>query len=344
MIDPQRRWSRHADGKPDYAGLLDVRRPALHRGPGRADRRRRRDHRCADGRARHPTARAPASAARDRAAALRTASTSRPASTPSPSCASSTTATRPCPGRPRASHAAIERDGRPRSSPPARCRLSLGGDHSITEPEVRAGAAAHGPVGLVHFDTHTDTGADQCFGASSRTARPCTRLVERGLRRSAPLRADRPARLLAGRGGVRLAARARDHLLFRPRRRATVASRRSSSEPSRIIGPGPALLTVDVDALDPAFAPGTGTPEPGGMTSTDLLWACRSLASRLDLVGSDVVEVLPTMVGGADITALVADRVIRESLTGVALRRRAARYESARTPRGGPAAPGRAGC
>ena len=66
---------------------------------------------------------------------------------------------------------------------------------------------------------------------------------------------------------------------------------------------------------------------PGGMTPTELLWACRSLASRLDLVGSDVVEVLPTMVGGADITALVADRVIRESLTGVALRRRAAREE-----------------
>ena len=64
------------------------------------------------------------------------------------------------------------------------------------------------------------------------------------------------------------------------------------------------------------------------MTPTELLWACRALASRLDLVGSDVVEVLPTMVGGADITALVADRVIRESLTGVALRRRAARQET----------------
>src|SRR6476659_8773482 len=94
-----------------------------------------------------------------------------------------------------------------------------------------------------------------------------------------------------------------------------------------IVGPGPVLLTVDVDVLDPAFAPGTGTPEPGGMTPTELLWACRSLASRLDLVGSDVVEVLPTMVGGADITALVVYRVIRESLTGVALRRRAAREQ-----------------
>jgi len=83
------------------------------------------------------------------------------------------------------------------------------------------------------------------------------------------------------------------------------------------------LLTVDVDVLDPAFAPGTGTPEPGGLTPTELLWACRAVAQALDLVGSDVVEVAPTQVGSADVTALVADRVVRETLTGVALRRRA---------------------
>ena len=74
--------------------------------------------------------------------------------------------------------------------------------------------------------------------------------------------------------------------------------------------------------LDPAFAPGTGTPEPGGMTSVDLLWAVRTLAAGLDLVGMDVVEVIPTAVGSADITALVAERVVREALTGIALRRR----------------------
>ena len=83
------------------------------------------------------------------------------------------------------------------------------------------------------------------------------------------------------------------------------------------------FLTVDVDVLDPAFAPGTGTPEPGGMTSGDLLWAVRALAARLELVGMDVVEVIPTAVGSADITALVAERVVREALTGLALRRSA---------------------
>jgi agmatinase len=88
-----------------------------------------------------------------------------------------------------------------------------------------------------------------------------------------------------------------------------------------IVGEGPVFLTVDVDVLDPAFAPGTGTPEPGGMTSVDLLWACRELAACLRLVGMDVVEVIPTAVGSADITALVADRVVREVLTGIALRR-----------------------
>ena len=87
-----------------------------------------------------------------------------------------------------------------------------------------------------------------------------------------------------------------------------------------IVGERPTFLSVDVDVLDPAFAPGTGTPEPGGMTSGDLLWACRELAARRRLVGMDVVEVIPTAVGSADVTALVAERLVREALTGIALR------------------------
>jgi agmatinase len=89
-----------------------------------------------------------------------------------------------------------------------------------------------------------------------------------------------------------------------------------------VVGTGPVFLSVDVDVLDPAFAPGTGTPEPGGMTSVDLLRAVRTVAARLELVGADVVEVIPTAVGSTDITALVADRIVREILTGIALRRR----------------------
>jgi agmatinase len=89
------------------------------------------------------------------------------------------------------------------------------------------------------------------------------------------------------------------------------------------VGEGAVFLSVDVDVLDPAFAPGTGTPEPGGLTSAELLGACRQIAQELQLVGADVVEVIPTAVGSADITALVADRIVREILTGIALRRRA---------------------
>jgi agmatinase len=95
------------------------------------------------------------------------------------------------------------------------------------------------------------------------------------------------------------------------------------------VGQGPVYVTVDVDVLDPAFAPGTGTPEPGGMTSVDLLWAVREIAASLEVVGADVVEVLPSGVGSADITALVAERIVRELLTGLALRRSRARTASA---------------
>ena len=88
-----------------------------------------------------------------------------------------------------------------------------------------------------------------------------------------------------------------------------------------IVGDGPTCSTVDVDALDPAFAPGTGTPEPGGMSWGELLWACRELAARGSLVGADVVEVLPNQIGAADITALIGSRIAHEILTGLAQRR-----------------------
>jgi arginase family enzyme len=83
-----------------------------------------------------------------------------------------------------------------------------------------------------------------------------------------------------------------------------------------ITGDGPIFLTVDVDVLDPAFGLGTGTPEPGGVRTADLLWAARTVAAELELVSADVVEVILTPVGSADMTAFVADRIVREVLTG----------------------------
>ncbi|HTR33489.1 MAG TPA: agmatinase family protein, partial [Gaiellaceae bacterium] len=196
----------------------------------------------------------------------------------------------------------------------------LGGDHSITEPVVTAVAARRGPVGLVHFDTHTDTGRE-VFGIERSHGTPMYRLVEAGA-----VDGNRYAQI-----GLR--GYWPGPVEFDWQRERGIASlfmhdvrdlgiREVVERALAHVGAGPVYLTVDVDVLDPAFAPGTGTPEPGGMTSVDLLWAVRQVAARTDLVGADVVEVLPTGIGSADITALVAERVVRETLTGLALRRR----------------------
>ncbi len=197
--------------------------------------------------------------------------------------------------------------------------IVLGGDHLIAEPDVRACVAKHGTVGLIHFDTHTDTGA-QVFGVEISHGTPMYRLVEAeqvdprryvqiGLRGYWP--GDREFAWQAEHGIT-------SFFMHDVRERGIQAV---TQEAVRLVGDGPVFLSVDIDVLDPGFAPGTGTPEPGGMTSSDLLWACREIASRVDLIGADVVEVCPTGIGSFDVTALVADRIVREVLTGLALRR-----------------------
>ena len=197
----------------------------------------------------------------------------------------------------------------------------LGGDHSIAEPDIRACAGRNGPLGLVHFDTHTDTGTE-VFGVEISHGTPMYRLVEHGYvdpKRYVQigLRGYWPGPKEFGWQEERGITSFFMHDVRRLGIEDVVARTRE------IVGAGPTYLSVDVDVLDPAFAPGTGTPEPGGMTSAELLWACRSVAQELELVGAEVVEVIPTMPGSADITALVADRIVREILTGLALRKRA---------------------
>jgi agmatinase len=198
--------------------------------------------------------------------------------------------------------------------------IVLGGDHSITEPEVTACAAVHGPIGLVHFDTHTDTGT-QVFGVERSHGTPMYRLVEAGW-------VD-PKRYVQ----IGLRGYWPGEPEFAWQRERGITSffmhdiRDQGIEPLlertlEQVGEGPVFLTVDVDVLDPAFAPGTGTPEPGGMTPLELLPSVRRVARELELVGADVVEVIPTAPGSADITALIADRIVREMLTGLALRKR----------------------
>jgi agmatinase len=196
--------------------------------------------------------------------------------------------------------------------------VTLGGDHSITEPCIAAIAARRGAVGLIHFDTHTDTGSE-VFGVVHSHGTPMYRLVEAGR-----VTGSRYAQVgLRGYwpGPVEFAWQ-REHGIasYFMHDVRDLGIREVVVRALAHVDEGPVYLTVDVDVLDPAFAPGTGTPEPGGMTTVDLLWAVREIASRVDLVGADVVEVLPTTVGSADITALVAERIVREALTGVALR------------------------
>jgi agmatinase len=222
------------------------------------------------------------------------------------------------PADPARSHAAIES----LVSEVARAgviTLILGGDHTVTEPNVRALAGAQGPRGRVHFDTHTDTG-EEVFDVEVSHGTPMYRLVRDG-------HVDGARYVQIGlRGywpGEKEFAWQAEHgitafFMHDVRERGI---RDVVHEAIAVVGAGKVFLTVDVDVLDPSFAPGTGTPEPGGMTSSDLLWAVRTVAERLDLAGMDVVEVIPTAVGSADITALVAERVVREALTGIAQRR-----------------------
>ena len=161
-----------------------------------------------------------------------------------------------------------------RSSPPVcsrSCSAATTRSRSRTCARARSRTAASG---LVHFDTHTDTGT-QVFGVEVSHGTPMYRLVRDGHVDPSALRADRAARLLARRAGVRVAGRAGDHVASSCTTCASSASRRRRADASRSSAPGPVFLSVDVDVLDPAFAPGTGTPEPGGMTSAELLWAVR---------------------------------------------------------------------
>jgi agmatinase len=185
---------------------------------------------------------------------------------------------------------------------------------------VRACAAVSGPLGLVHFDTHTDTGTE-VYGVELSHGTPMYRLVEAG--HVAP---ERYVQI-----GLRGYWPGPDEFAWQAERGITSFFMHDVRELGieevvgrtlGIVGEGPVFLSVDVDVLDPAFAPGTGTPEPGGMTPLELLWACRTVAAELAVVGADVVEVAPAAIGSADVTALVADRIVREILTGIALRRR----------------------
>ncbi len=207
----------------------------------------------------------------------------------------------------------------------------LGGDHSITLADVtgvsrRFGA---GRVSVVHFDAHADTG-DVAFGSLYGHGQPMRRLIESGAARG-----DRFLQIgLRGYwpGPATLdwmaAQRMRSYEMGEIGARGLDACLDEAFVTATDDCDG-VFLSVDIDVADPAHAPGTGTPEPGGLSARQLLDAVRRVAIELPVVGADVVEVSPPY-DHADITAALANRVVLEVLSGITARRRGLTWDRQR--------------
>ncbi|MGH3314865.1 MAG: agmatinase [Nocardioidaceae bacterium] len=206
----------------------------------------------------------------------------------------------------------------------------LGGDHTIALPDAKGVARVHGQgrVSMVHFDAHADTG-DIAFGSLWGHGQPMRRLIESGA-----LRGDRFLQI-----GLR------GYWPEPPTLSWMAEQRMRSYEMTEIVARGldPCLteafaiatddcdgvfLSVDVDVCDPGHAPGTGTPEPGGLSARQLLDAVRRVCLELPVVGVDVVEVSPPY-DHADITAALGNRVVLESLSAMAARRNGLTHDPA---------------
>jgi guanidinobutyrase len=198
----------------------------------------------------------------------------------------------------------------------------LGGDHSIASADV-AGIAAHrglGKISMIHFDAHADTGDSQ-FGALEGHGTPMRQLIVSGA-----VRGDRFLQL-----GLRgywpdnetlewmrdQGMRSYEMTEIHHRGLNVVLDESFARLTDECDG---VFLSVDIDVVDPGMAPGTGTPEPGGMTSRELLESVRRICLELPVVGIDVVEVAPPF-DSADITAILANRVVLEALSAIAKRR-----------------------
>ena len=203
--------------------------------------------------------------------------------------------------------------------------ITIGGDHSVTWPAATA-VAEHfgfGRVGMVHFDAHADT-ADAIDGNLASHGSPMRRLIESGA--------------IPGRNFVQIGLRGywpgadvwqwmgeqgmRWHLMDEVHHRGLDAVL-TDAIAEAMDGVDHLYVSVDIDSLDPAYAPGTGTPEPGGISSADLLRAMRRLAMETPLVAFDVTEVAPAY-DHADCTVNVAHRLIMEILSGLAWKHREA--------------------
>jgi agmatinase len=189
--------------------------------------------------------------------------------------------------------------------------VALGGDHSITLAELRVLAKRHGPLALVQFDAHADTW-EAYFGQKYFHGTTFKRAVEEGL-------LDPTASVMAGmRGSVYAAsdletARELGFAVIEGEELRALGRESYAEVVSSTVGERPVFLSFDIDFLDPAFAPGTGTPEVAGFSSAEALAFLRSLRG-INLAGCDVVEVAPAYDGTGQPTALAAANVVFELL------------------------------
>ncbi len=195
--------------------------------------------------------------------------------------------------------------------------LCVGGDHSITLPILRAVSRRHGPVGVVHFDAHPDTW-DEYFGSKFFHGTPFRRAIEEGL--------IDPRRMIQI--GIRGPLYGPEDFAFHDQHGLEVIRIEAVKEQglawvagrlARLAG-GPVYCSFDIDAVDPAYAPATGTPEVGGLTSYEALAIVRGLRG-LTLVGCDLVEVSPPYDGPGQITSLLAANLLFEFVSLLALQR-----------------------
>jgi agmatinase len=197
--------------------------------------------------------------------------------------------------------------------------IVLGGDHSIALPELRAAAAVHGPLALVQFDSHPDTW-DAYFGQKHTHGTPFRRAVEEGL-------LDPSRSIQVGMRGSIYDERDWDDAKEMGFDLVPTDEVRELGIPAvierikRRVGDARAYVSFDIDFVDPAYAPGTGTPEIGGYTSREAQEFARGL-SGLEVVGYDVVEVCPAYDGPGQVTALVAANVAHEFLGLIALHKK----------------------
>ncbi|HEY7650562.1 MAG TPA: agmatinase, partial [Methylomirabilota bacterium] len=195
--------------------------------------------------------------------------------------------------------------------------LVVGGDHSVTLPILRSLARRHGRVGLVHFDAHPDTW-DEYFGSKFFHGTPFRRALEEGL--------IDPHRMIQV--GIRGPLYGPEDFALHDEHGIEVIRIETVKEHgttwvagrlSRLRG-GPLYCSFDIDAVDPAFAPATGTPEVGGLTSYEAVTLVRALAG-LGVIGADVVEVSPPYDGPGQVTSLLAANLLFELASVMALDR-----------------------